>query len=139
MSEKKIHFKIITPERIVFEDDVDSVTAKGVNGSFGILPEHIPFMSTLDIDTAKAEKDGKEYIFSIIGGAFQFKNNEAIILTEAAECGGDIDTTRAQLAKERAEASLSSAQTQQDIKMANAALTRAMVRLKAASQNNNNV
>mgnify|MGYP005777058091 CR=1 FL=1 len=134
MVDKKIHFKIITPEKIVFEGDVDSITARGVNGSFGVLPEHIPFMSTLDIDTAKATIDGKEEYFSIIGGAFQFKNNEAIILTEAAECGNDIDTTRAQLAKERAEAKLSSAETQRDIKLANAALARAMARLKAAAR-----
>ena len=61
----------------VFEDDVDSITAKGVRGSFGILPNHVPFMSTLAIDTAKVVKDGEEIFFSIIGGAFQFKKNEA--------------------------------------------------------------
>ncbi len=134
MAENKIHFKIITPEKIVYEDDVESIIAKGVKGSFGILPGHIPFMSTLDIDTAKVLKNGKEIYFSVIGGAFQFKNNEAIILTEVAECGDDIDTVRAQLAKERAEASLNSAGNQRDVKIANAALARAMARLKAAAK-----
>lgn len=134
MTEKTIHFKIITPEKIVFEDDVNSITAQGVQGSFGILPNHVPFMSALAIDTAKAVKDGQEFIFSIIGGAFQFKNNEAIILTEVAELGSDIDTARAELAKERAEAKIASAETQRDIKIANAALARAMARLKAASR-----
>ena len=134
MSEKTIHLKIITPEKVVFEDNVDSITAKGIKGSFGILPNHSPFMSALAVDTAKAVKDGKEIIFSIIGGAFQFKNNEAIILTEVAELGSDIDTARAELAKERAEAKIASAETQRDIKLANAALARAMVRLKAASK-----
>ncbi len=135
MSEKKIHIKIITPEKIVYEDDVDSVIAQGVKGSFGILPNHIPFMSALDIDTAKVIKNGEEITFSIMGGAFQFKGNDAIILTEAAERGNDIDTARAKLAKERAEAQLSSAKTQRDIKIANAAIARAMARLKAASKN----
>lgn len=134
MTEKTIHFKIITPEKIVFEDDVDAIYAKGESGSFGVLPNHIPFMSALAVDTAKIEKNGEIKFFSIIGGAFQFKNNEAIILTEVAECGNDIDTTRAQLAKERAEAKIASAKTQRDIKTANAALARAMVRLKAASK-----
>ncbi len=55
-------------------------------------------------------------------------------MTEVAECGSDIDTARAQLAKERAEAKISSAETQRDIKIANAALARAMARLKAASK-----
>lgn len=134
MGEKKIHLKVITPEKIVFEDDVDSITAKGIKGSFGILPNHVPFMSALAVDTAKVIKDGEEIFFSIIGGAFQFKKNEAIILTEVAELGTDIDTARAELAKERAEAKIASAETQRDIKLANAALARAMVRLKAASK-----
>lgn len=134
MAEKTIHFKIITPEKIVYEDDVDAIYAQGTDGSFGVLPNHIPFMSSLAIDTAKVEKNGEIKNFSIIGGAFQFKNNEAIILTEVAECGTDIDTARAQLAKERAEAKIASAETQRDIKLANAALARAMARLKAASK-----
>ena len=134
MSDKIIHFKLITPEKIVFEDDVEAVYAQGDRGSFGILPNHIPFMSSLAVDVAKVIKNGEEKTFSIIGGALQFKNNEAIILTEAAECGSDIDTARAQLAKERAEAKLSTAETQRDIKLANAALARAMARLKAASK-----
>ena len=135
MSNKKIHFKIITPEKIVFEDDVDAIYAQGEAGSFGILPDHIPFMSVLAVDTARAEKNGEIISFSIIGGAFQFKNNDAIILTEVAERGSDIDTARAKLAIERAEAKLSSAKTQNEIKMANAAIARAMARLKAASKN----
>ena len=135
MSDKKIHLKIITPEKIIFENDVDSITAQGVNGSFGILPDHIPFMAALDIDTAEVLMNGNKIIFSIIGGAFQFKQNEAIILTEAAEMSSDIDAQRAKLAKERAEASLSSAQTPRDVKIANAAIARAMARLKAASKN----
>lgn len=134
MSDKKIHFKIITPEKIVFEDDVDSIYAQGVSGSFGILPDHVPFMSSLAIGNAKTEKNGEVIHFAIIGGAFQFKNNDAIILTEVAERGSDIDTARAKLAMERAEAKLGSAQTQQEIKAANDAIARAMVRLKAASK-----
>lgn len=133
MSDKKIHIKIITPEKIIFEDDVDFISAKGIKGSFGVYPDHIPFMSTLDVDTAKIVKDGKEIIFSVIGGAFQLKNNEAVILTEASENGSDIDTVRAKLSKERAEAELKKAETQKDVKLANAAIARAMARLKAAS------
>lgn len=136
MEEKKIHIKIITPEKIVYEDDIDAVYSQGLYGSFGVLPNHIPFMSVLEIGITKVEKAGVSTSFSVMGGTFQFKNNEAIILTEASECGCDIDTARAQLAKERAEARLGTAETQKDIKKANAARARAMVRLKAASKLN---
>ncbi len=135
MSDKKIHFKIITPEKIVFEDDVDAIYAQGLAGSFGVLPNHIPFMASLAVDTASIENNGEKIKFSIIGGAFQFKNNDAIILTEVAERDVDIDTARAKLAIERAEAKLGSAQSQNEIKAANAAIARAMARLKAASKN----
>lgn len=134
MSEKQIHFKIITPEKIIYESDVDSIYAQGVTGDFGILPDHIPFMSVLKIGMAKIEKSNTTQVFSIMGGAFQFKKNEAVILTEAAEFGGDIDTARAQLAKERAEAMLGKAETSKDVKLANNALARAMARLKAAAK-----
>ena len=134
MTEKTIHIKIITPEKIVYENDVNAIYAQGTSGNFGILPNHIPFMSVLAIGTAKVVKDTTESIFSVMGGTFQFKNNEAIILTEAAELGSDIDMARAQLAKERAEALLGSAESKKEIKAANAALARALARLKAASK-----
>lgn len=134
MADKKLNLKIITPERVVFDDDIDFISAQGTKGSFGIYPNHVPFMSVLAVDTAKVIKDGKEMFFSIIGGAFQLKDNKAVILTEVAENGEDIDTTRAELAKERAEAKLASAQTTFDAKKANLAIARAMARLKAASK-----
>jgi len=49
----KLHLKITTHERVVFDSDVDEISAKGVQGEFGILPNHVPFMSALDIGVAK--------------------------------------------------------------------------------------
>jgi len=134
MPDKKFHFKIITPEKIVYENDIDAVYTKGSDGEFGVLYDHTPFMSGLDIGVTKVEIDGNFEYISTIGGAFQFKNNEAVILTEAAERGQDIDITRAENAKQRAEARLGNANVEQDIKRANLALTKAMVRLKAAGK-----
>ncbi len=134
MPEKKFHLKIITPEKIVYENDIDAVFTKGVDGEFGVLYDHTPFMSGLDIGVTKVEINGNFEYISTIGGAFQFKNNEAVILTEAAERGKDIDITRAENAKKRAEARLGNPKIEDDIKKANLALTRAMARLKAASK-----
>lgn len=134
MTDKKIHFKVITHEKIVYEDDVDAVYTKGVDGDFGVLIDHVPFMSALDIGVTKIQKDNNEEFFSTIGGIFQFKNNEAVILTEAAERGKDIDIPRAQSAKERAEARLGTTDTSNDIKRANLALAKAMARLRAAKR-----
>ena len=134
MSTKKIHFKIITHDKIVYENDVDAIYTKGIDGEFGVLVDHTPFMSALDIGVTKIENDGKQEFFSTIGGVFQFKNNEATILTESAESGKDIDITRAENARARAEARLGNLETENDIKRAKLALAKAMARLRAANK-----
>ncbi len=134
MSENKIHFKVITHDKIVFESDVDAIYTKGVDGEFGVLYGHVPFMSALDIGITRVEKDGSMEYISTIGGVFQMKDNNAVILTEVAERGGDIDIARAQHAKERAEARIGNPDVTDDVKRATMALAKAMVRLKAAGK-----
>ena len=134
MADKTIHLKIVTPERVVFDDNVQSVIAQGTKGSFQVLADHVPFMSTLAIDTAKVIKDGQTLVFSIIGGAFQFRDNEAVILSKVAESGDDIDTARAKHEKEEAEKVLDLAKNEAEIKRANLVIAKAMARLKAASK-----
>ncbi len=131
---KKINLKIITHEEELFNEEVDGIYSKSVEGEFGILPDHQPFMSALDIGVTRAEKDGKMEYFTTMGGIFQFKNNEALILTDLAERGSDIDVTRAKSAKERAEARLGSHEAEIDNARAQIALAKAMARLKAALQ-----
>lgn len=131
---KKINLKIITHEKEVYNDRVDAIYSKSVEGEFGILPDHQPFMAALDIGVTRAEIDGKQEAFTTMGGIFQFKNNEALILTDLAEKGSDIDVTRAKSAKERAEARLGSHEVEIDNARAQMALAKAMARLKAAGQ-----
>lgn len=129
---KKINLKIITHEKEVFNEKVDAVYSKSVEGEFGILPDHQPFMAALDIGVTRADKDGKMAFFTTMGGIFQFKDNQALILTDLAENGSDIDVTRAKSAKERAEARLGSHEVEVDNARAQIALAKAMARLKAA-------
>ena len=129
---KKINLKIITHEKELFNEEVDAIYSKSVEGEFGILPDHQPFMSALDIGVTRAEKEGGMEYFTTMGGIFQFKDNEALILTDLAEKGSDIDVTRAKSAKERAEARLGSHDVEIDNVRAQIALAKAMARLKAA-------
>lgn len=134
MSDNKIKLKIITHESVVFEGDVDAVYAKGIQGDFGVLPGHIPFMTPLAIGVTRVQTDNEKLYFSTIGGAFQFKNNEAIILTEFAQNGKDVDVAKEELEKQEAEAKLGSAKTKADIKLAEDMRAKAMAQLKAASR-----
>lgn len=134
MSDNKIKLKIITHESVVFEGDVDAVYAKGIQGDFGVLPGHIPFMTPLAIGVTRVQTNNEKLYFSTIGGAFQFKNNEAIILTEFAQNGKDVDVAKEELEKQEAEAKLGSAKTKSDIKLAEDMRARAMAQLKAAAK-----
>ena len=130
--DKKLHLKITTHERVVFDADVDEIYTKGVQGEFGILPNHIPFMSALDIGVTKVIMDGKPEYFTTMGGVFQLKNNEALILTQTAEKGSDIDIERAEEAKKRAAERLENEPDTSDVQRAEVALARALARLKAS-------
>ena len=127
-----MHLKIITHERVVFDENVDSIRTRGVDGEFGILKGHIPVMAALDIGVTRITQGSNVKNFTTMGGVFQFKDDEAIILTNTAESGDEIDVTRARAAMERAKARLAEKQASNDAKRAEAALARAMARLKAS-------
>lgn len=129
---KKIDLKIITHEKEVFNEKVNAIYSKSIEGEFGILPDHQPFMTALDIGVTRAEIDDKMESFTTMGGIFQFKDNQALILTDLAEKGSDIDVTRAKSARERAEARIGSHDVEIDNARAQIALAKAMARLKAA-------
>ena len=124
--------KIITHERIVFEGEVDELVLQTTSGQIGILKDHIPITTPLDIGVTKAKVGEKNKYFATMGGIFQFKDNSAVILTDVCEDSVDIDVTRANAAKERAEARLAEASAQLDSDRAQAALARALARLQAA-------
>lgn len=126
-----MHLKIITHERVVFDQDVDEIYTKGVDGEFGILKGHIPIMAALDIGVTKIVYEQNVKFFTTMGGVLQFKDGECIILTTTAEAGDEIDVVRAKSALERAKNQLNEPEIEKDAKRAEAALARAMVRLKA--------
>ena len=127
-----MHLKLITHDRIVFDEDVNEIYTRGVDGEFGILENHVPIMTALDVGVTKVVQGDKIKLFTTMGGIFQFKDNDAIILTDNAESGSDIDVARAKAAKERAEARLADKSAEIDAKRAEAALARAKARLKVA-------
>ena len=124
--------KIITHERIVFDSDVEELVIQTTSGQMGILKDHIPLTTALAIGVTKARIGDSYKYFATMGGIFQFKDNCATILTDVCEDGCDIDVTRANAAKNRAEARLADATAKVDADRAQAALARSLARLKAA-------
>ena len=124
--------KIITHERIVYDGDVDEIIVTTTLGQIGVLKDHIPITTSLDIGVTKAKIGEKCVYFATMGGVFQFKDNYATILTDVCEESCDIDVTRAKEAKARAEARLAEHNAEIDAQRAQAALARALARLQAA-------
>lgn len=126
-----MHLKIITHEKVVFDENVDEIYTKTTDGEMGILKNHVPVMAALDIGVTKAIKDNQLILFTTMGGVLQFKEDEALILTTTAERGDEIDVARAKDALNRAKARLADSEAEIDAKRAEAAVARAMARLKA--------
>lgn len=126
-----MHLKIITHEKVVFDENVDEIYTKTTDGEMGVLKNHVPIMSALDIGVTKVVKDNVPIYFTTMGGVFQYKDDEALILTTTAERGEEIDVARAKEALKRAQARLADSEAEIDAKRAEAAVARAMARLKA--------
>jgi F-type H+-transporting ATPase subunit epsilon len=132
MSDKLIHLEIVTPRKIDYSDDVKSFTAPGTEGSFQILPNHAPFITTLQIGKVKfITKDNSEKVFATSGGVVEVHLNKISMLAETIEAKDDIDVERAQIAKRKAEKKLETA-TGNEIEIAKGAILRAINRLKVA-------
>ena len=124
--------KIITHERVVFDNEVDELVVQTTNGLIGILKDHIPITTSLEVGVTKAKIGEKYKYFATMGGVFQFRENNAVILTDVCDEDTDIDVARAKSAKERAEARLAEVNADIDAKRAQAALARSLARLQAA-------
>jgi F-type H+-transporting ATPase subunit epsilon len=127
---EKLELEVVTPDRLVAKETVDIVMAIGFLGEFGILPNHVPFLTTLQPGELRYRKDNKLEYLSVTGGFAEVSNNKVTVLAEAAERAREIDIDRAQRAKERAEKRLAMAKTEAiDYLRAEAALKRSLVRL----------
>ncbi len=123
--------KIVTPERLVLEEEVEAVYAKATDGEVGILQRHLPMVTPLDVGVLRYVKNGDKKPATVMGGLLSTDGQSVTILSDAAELSSEIDKTRAQQAKERAEARLRERKDELDFARAEKALARAMARLKA--------
>jgi F-type H+-transporting ATPase subunit epsilon len=101
-----IRCEIVSQDRTVFQGDVDIVILPGVAGEMGILPHHAPVLAILKYGVIKIRQNGTEELFAVAGGLAEVQPTIVTILADAAENIEEIDITRAQAAKKRAEDAL---------------------------------
>jgi len=132
----KIKFKIVTPERIVYEDEIDQITLPTKVGEITILPNHIPLVSSLRPGEVLIKKDKHEVPMAISGGFAEFNDNQLIILADTAERVEEIDEKRADEARQRVKELLEKRQEQENIDFTALAtkLEKELARLKVAKK-----
>jgi F-type H+-transporting ATPase subunit epsilon len=135
MEKEPFTLDIVTLKKVVFSEEIQSLTAPGTEGYFGILAGHTPFVSSLQVGVVKITKPNGEVLpLATSGGFLMTDGKKVILLADTAERPEEIDVARAQSAKERAEKRLAERAADLDLERAKVALARAMNRLKIAGK-----
>ncbi|SKA80201.1 F0F1 ATP synthase subunit epsilon [Desulfobaculum bizertense] len=124
-----LHLEIVTPDRLVLSKEVEYVGAPGYEGEFGIMANHIPFLSALKVGSLYYKEGGKLFYVFVAGGFAEISNNKVTILAEVAELAAEIDVDRAQKARERAQVRLDKRQEKMDYARVQGSLARSMARI----------
>ncbi|PDO10383.1 MAG: F0F1 ATP synthase subunit epsilon [Candidatus Reconcilbacillus cellulovorans] len=136
---KTFLLEIVTPERVVFSEQVEMIVAEGAEGQLGVLANHVPLVTPLKIAPLKIRKNGKASYLAVNGGFLEVRKNKAVVLAESAEWPEEIDVERAMAAKARAEQRLKSGRRDEfDYRRAELALQRALNRLQVARMRGEN-
>jgi len=130
-----IRLDIVTPERLAFSEDVDSVQVPGIEGELGILPHHAPLVSTLGFGELRIRRGGTEESFAIAGGFLQVRPDRVVVMAETADLASEIDLERAQEARREAERALEAGYREgADLAAARAQLQAALMRIRVAER-----
>jgi F-type H+-transporting ATPase subunit epsilon len=130
-----LKLEIVTPERLAYSDDVDSVVLPGSEGELGVLPHHAPLVSTLGVGELRIKKGGQEESFAIAGGFLQVRPDKVVVMAELADMASEIDLEKAQAARRDAEKALESGFDEgADLSAARAALQVALLRQRIAER-----
>ena len=97
-----MRLQIVTPDKAVLDQEVEEVYAPGTNGEFGILPQHITFLTSLDVGVLRYRAEGKDDFVAISGGLTEVLDDSITVLADAAERRDEIDVDRARVAEETA-------------------------------------
>ncbi|CAN6465180.1 unnamed protein product [Victoria cruziana] len=122
---------VLTPNRIIWDSEVKEIILSTNSGQIGILPNHAPIATAIDIGILKICLIDQWLTMALMGGFARIGNNEITILVNDAENGSDIDPQEAQQTHEIAEANLSKAEGKRQVIEANLALRRARAGVEA--------
>jgi F-type H+-transporting ATPase subunit epsilon len=124
-----LKLEIVTPEGVIYSEQVDMVTLPGVEGEMGIYPMHVPLMTQLVPGEIGIKKDGQDGYGAVGDGFVEITGDRVSILTDMAVRAKDIDEAKAEEARKRAEARLNEKLTDEEVASAQAALSHSLAQL----------
>jgi len=127
--------RIVTPERALLDEDVEEVTAPGAAGEFGVLPDHIAFLTVLAPGRLIYKVGGRRHVLAIFGGYAEVADNVMTVLADGAEPVAEIDAPAAERTLRDAEAKLAGLDpAAPDFASLRRAVEQSTARLAAASE-----
>src|SRR6187399_589999 len=127
--------EIVTPERQVFSEEVDSVVCPGIQGELGVLPHHALQLTTLGVGELRIRRGSEEEFFAIAGGFLQVRPDKVVVMAETADLASEIDLEKAQAARREAEQALQGGYVEgADLSAARAQLQQALLRIRVAER-----
>ncbi len=127
----KLTLKIITPDSVVLEAQVDSVTATAIDGQLQILRHHIPLITALAIDVLHYRTDKTEETVAVLGGLLEVGENVVTVLSDTAELGHEIDEAQAHERLAKAAAEKTTKLDKMETYETEMAISKAMARVRA--------
>ncbi len=126
---------IVTPERLAYSGEVDSVQLPGSEGELGVLPHHAPLIASLGAGELRIRKGATEETFAVFGGFLQVLPDKVVVMAESADLASEIDLERAKEARREAERALESGVHEgADLAAARATLQQALLRIRVAER-----
>ncbi len=132
-----MQFRIVTPEKQVFSDDVSQVSLTTKDGEITVLPHHIPLVTVLLPGELRYKKNGEEFVLAISGGFAEVRSdNSIVILADTAEHAHEIDLTRAEEARAKAAKLMEESRNKEDVDFAALAvqLEKALTRIRVGNK-----
>jgi F-type H+-transporting ATPase subunit epsilon len=135
MAATSFRLQIVTPERLLLDEQVEEVVAPGAAGEFGVLPDHIAFLTTLAPGRLIYRAGGQRHVIAIFGGYAEVADNVMTVLADGAETARQIDLEAARQACQEAEGKLATLDVDAaEFALARRALDRQTARVAAASE-----
>jgi len=127
---KTLRLDLVTPERQELSEDVEEVILPGVEGSFGVLPEHEPLMAALQPGLLKFKANGAETIYAVGGGYAEITRTKVVVLADTADRADEIDAAAAQQARAKALTQLKQGVKGLELDQAEISLKKALAQLQ---------